>query len=144
MSALSCPFAVPPRRGQLDSGVYPVLLPHEVVTAHRLGARETIASCLRGVIRQALVPSTDGNRWALAREYVINEGNFRKWLATKPEEFPGLFRQALRTGKLARYGSALNRSLHALLQAKGISEKAAKDASNDLEITNGQSTLKLA
>jgi twitching motility protein PilT len=111
-------------------------------TAHRMGTRETIASCLRGVIRPALVPDVSGTRWKLAHEFVLNEGYFADAL-NKGEMFPTLFRQSLREDKLKRYGWALNRSLQTLVDNKEITEAAARAASNDVEIANGQTTMRM-
>jgi twitching motility protein PilT len=113
------------------------------LTAQHPGARESIAKILRGVIRPALVPSIDGDRWCLAHEFMLNEGSFQQNLANKPDDFTTVIRQLLRSGDLKRYGIALNHSLKSMVQKGEISEEAALTVSNDLDISGGTTALKL-
>lgn len=112
------------------------------LTAQNPGAREAILSCLKGVIRPALVPSTSHDRWQLACEFVLNEGEFKEAFAQNSNNAAAV-RKLLRENTYPRFGLALNRSLEALIKANKVKEADALAASNDILPPTGSTQNRL-
>lgn len=112
------------------------------LTANHAGAQASIASCLRGVVRTALIPTKDRLRYATAYEFMINQGDFATVIAKGNSNDANPARQirVLLDGSRPILGRSLNLSLMDLIKDKKITPETARECSNDLADFNKLNT----
>jgi twitching motility protein PilT len=103
------------------------------LTANHPGAHASIASCLKGVVRTALIPSADRRSFVPAYEFMLCEGEFAKAISENPSPQAASFRSLLEAGQYPAHGKSLNSFLKDLCASKLISEASVREYSNNIK-----------
>lgn len=103
------------------------------LTADQPGSKETIAACVKVVIRTALVPSREGNHFVFASESIQSTGRIAELIADGNTVAGREIRNILRAKTYSQHAESLNDSLRSLVAGNVITPEAAKAASNDLQ-----------
>lgn len=103
------------------------------LTANHPGAHASIASCLKGIIRTALVPSLDRRHFVAAYEFMLCEGEFAKAISESSTPQAATFRSLLESGQYPAHGKSLNSYLKELCANKQISDASLREYSNNIK-----------